>query len=140
MVFECFQMRLLEPLIPDVGPAGHAPELDILYPDSRHCRVPLQTVLNMCWEVNAMITIKKAGENKAPGTWWITYTKMESSTWQGLSKEDGTKTAWMRCPNGHFGVLSGHEIAQDGKVTPSVQCPEEGCRFHDNVILEGWAP
>lgn len=44
---------------------------------------------------------------------------------------------WMVCPNGHAGQLD-HEIAPDGTVTPSVQCPEDGCSFHDMVKLANW--
>lgn len=32
-----------------------------------------------------------------------------------------------------------HDIAPDGRVSPSVVCPFEGCDFHDHVVLEGWS-
>lgn len=47
--------------------------------------------------------------------------------------------AMMSCPEcGKTSVLSGHEIAEDGNVTPSVVCPH-ACKFHEYVQLEGWA-
>lgn len=48
------------------------------------------------------------------------------------------KVVGMTCPKKHFATLDGHEIADDGIVTPSVQCPEPGCDFHEMVVLEGW--
>lgn len=54
------------------------------------------------------------------------------------AKVDGKDTARLVCPNGHFGLLDDHAVAQDGTVSPSVQCPEEGCDFHEEVRLEGW--
>ena len=47
---------------------------------------------------------------------------------------------WMCCPKGHVGRLDDHSVAADGTVTPSVQCPEGDCDFHDNVRLDAWAP
>ena len=39
---------------------------------------------------------------------------------------------------GHEGLLTDHDIAADGTVTPSVVCTEEDCGFHDWVKLVGW--
>lgn len=69
-----------------------------------------------------------AWSDLAPGFWYRTLMK------------DGTRTAWFRCPNGHYGTLTDHEIAADGTVSPSVACPEPGCTFHDMVKLDGWTP
>ncbi len=33
---------------------------------------------------------------------------------------------------------SGHQIAADGAVNPSVVCPHSGCNFHEWCRLEGW--
>lgn len=41
----------------------------------------------------------------------------------------------IKCPNGHIGVLD-HDIADDGTVTPSAQCPS--CEWHEMVRLEDW--
>ena len=46
----------------------------------------------------------------------------------------------LRCPNGHIGTLMDHEIAADDTVSPSVQCPHEGCNFHAHVRLGNWSP
>lgn len=59
--------------------------------------------------------------------------------------QPGTWKPWMNgkiflaCPKcGQIGLLD-HEVASDGMITPSVQCPKDGC-FHDNVKLVGWEP
>ena len=75
-----------------------------------------------------MITIKKAGADgisPKPGTW-------------NRFKVPGGHSILMCCPNGHIGSLDDHDIATDGEVSPSVQCPDESCDFHDMVRLESW--
>jgi len=66
----------------------------------------------------------------APGSWKPTAT--------GRSRERFKAT--VRCPAGHEMTLSGHTIADDGTVSPSVVCPTKGCTFHEFVTLDGWAP
>jgi len=46
--------------------------------------------------------------------------------------------ASMTCPAGHGLVLKGHHIFDDGRVHPSVVCPDPGCSFHEFVKLEQW--
>jgi hypothetical protein len=49
------------------------------------------------------------------------------------------KTAVLACPGcGRTASLLDHHIADDGKVSPSVDCPNQHCDFHKFVILEGW--
>lgn len=63
----------------------------------------------------------------------------ERATWAPL--RDGDKlSASLICPNGHYGVLLDHEISNDGTVSPSVECSEEGCNFHEYIKLEDWKP
>jgi hypothetical protein len=64
----------------------------------------------------------------------------KAPAWWPLKKSDGSLTAWFRCPNGHLGMLSAHQIAADGTVSLSVLCvhPPEGCGFHDYIKLLGW--
>ncbi len=52
---------------------------------------------------------------------------------------DGKRMAIIACPDcGVRGSLAGsHEVAEDGKVTPSVACD---CGFHEFIVLEGWRP
>lgn len=58
----------------------------------------------------------------ARGTWF---------RWGGL---------YVRCPEcGQIGSLSDHTIAADGIVTPSVQCPTEGCAWHEFVQLDEYS-
>ncbi len=65
-------------------------------------------------------------------------------TWRPLlitGEPGGTRTsATFVCGNGHFGSLDGHEIGPDGAVTPSVECPEPGCGWHQDIRLNGWPP
>ena len=58
-------------------------------------------------------------------------------TWRGVETEEKL-TATFACPDcGATGTLEDHEIHADGKVEPSVICPDE-CGFHDIVVLENW--
>lgn len=52
----------------------------------------------------------------------------------------GKKRVLFACPKCSEVGLLDHDIADDGKVSPSVQCTKLGCGFHDDVILEGWVP
>ena len=55
------------------------------------------------------------------------------------SLEPTQRTANVSCPTcGQVASLSGHSIAADGMVTPSLVCPYPGCTFHEYVKLEGW--
>ena len=56
-----------------------------------------------------------------PGTWWRS-----------------NVSVWFRCPNGHYGTLGDHTVADDGMVSPSVECAL--CPFHDTIQLSGWTP
>ncbi len=64
------------------------------------------------------------------------------ATW-GLirrSEEAGGPAAFVTCSSCEKSAsLSGHKIDADGKVTPSLACPEPGCDWHVFVTLEGWA-
>lgn len=60
-------------------------------------------------------------------------------TWFMLDDTDtGEEEAFMSCSNGHVASFDDHDISEDGTVTPSVQCPVEGCDFHKYVRLQGW--
>ncbi len=52
---------------------------------------------------------------------------------------DGEPTARIGCPDcGQSGILD-HEIADDGSVTPSIQCASHGCTYHESgCVLVGW--
>lgn len=63
------------------------------------------------------------------GEWMLTW--LGEDTWQ----------VRLRCPGcGTTASLEDHEIADDGTVTPSLVCQNEGCGFHENVQLSGWEP
>jgi hypothetical protein len=46
--------------------------------------------------------------------------------------------AEMICDSNHRLVLTGHRIAADGGVYPSVVCQAPGCGYHEYVRLLGW--
>jgi hypothetical protein len=58
--------------------------------------------------------------------------------WVATMTESGPG-AWMVDSNKHSRSLMYHEIANDGTVTPSVECPIHGCGFHEYVQLADWA-
>lgn len=60
----------------------------------------------------------------------------EPGTWVPLGENNAMVTC--RDNREHVATLSGHEIDEDGVVTPSLVCPYDGCKFHEWVKLEGW--
>jgi len=69
-----------------------------------------------------------------------------SGTWFPVTI-DGMRSARIVCPEcgracsiGSYspGSESGHIIAADGRVTPSLVCPSEGCGWHVFVRLRDW--
>lgn len=78
-----------------------------------------------------MIELQQAGEDfweGAPGP-----------CWRGAMM-DGTRKAHVKCANGHVAGLYDHIIDANGKVMPSLICPEKGCDWHEHVRLVGWKP
>ncbi len=51
---------------------------------------------------------------------------------------DDHRTARAVCPNGHVALLTDHEIADDGTVTPSVVCDQGVCDWHEDIQLMDW--
>lgn len=47
--------------------------------------------------------------------------------------------ASITCPSGHTLTLRNHRVAADGRVHPSIVCPEPGCSFHELVRLQNWS-
>ncbi len=46
----------------------------------------------------------------------------------------------VRCPDcGRIGELD-HDVAADGRVSPSLDCPQPACGFHAYVVLDDWLP
>lgn len=64
--------------------------------------------------------------------------EISEGTWQGSWTRFKT-LVFLRCPRCGNGAALDHEIADDGTVFPSVECPK-GCGFHDHVKLTGWIP
>ncbi len=52
----------------------------------------------------------------------------------------GKLTAMLKCGGtcSQTFAISGHAIDDAGVVTPSVVCPIEGCKWHVQIVLEGW--
>ncbi len=58
----------------------------------------------------------------------------QPSTWFKTSQG-----VWATCPKGHSAMLD-HMVRSDGKVTPSLVCPDADCGFHEHIRLIGWEP
>lgn len=43
---------------------------------------------------------------------------------------------FVKCPGCGIEAKLDHDVADDGKVSPSLDCPS--CDFHTYVVLEGW--
>lgn len=73
------------------------------------------------------VTFAKGNQKEqAAGTWW------------------GTRPVMIRCPSckgiAHISRAPGaHHIFTTGEVQPSLVCPNDGCSFHEYVILEDWS-
>ena len=65
--------------------------------------------------------------------------------WKPARDEGGTLMIMVRCARGHIMYL-GHQIDDDGVVSPSVVCPhsdpvtQENCDWHVMAELGGWPP
>ena len=57
--------------------------------------------------------------------------------WQRRRRDDGIVIK-VTCPFCGIEYALDHEIAADGVVTPSLDCPTEDCDFHYIVQLVGW--
>lgn len=85
-----------------------------------------------------MITLPRlpSRDSAGPGWWPVKRLPFQAAARPSAPE----RTACMRCPAGHELSLAGHDIAADGKVTPSVVCVYDGCTFHEFVELEGFTP
>ena len=63
---------------------------------------------------------------------------VEVPCWQPVKHHQGGIIPRVVCPNGHGGFIDAHTIDATGVVTPSVECPREGCGWHANIRLLGW--
>lgn len=47
---------------------------------------------------------------------------------------------WVRCPDCNRKAYLEHEISDEGLISPSLQCAQDGCDFHESGIrLSGYA-
>lgn len=62
--------------------------------------------------------------------------------WRLSKLPEGRKSARVSCPScGRPAAIHEHEIASDGLITPSLDCPYADCSFHESdVRLLNWAP
>ena len=54
------------------------------------------------------------------------------------SHDEGKIFPLFTCSNGHTGLLKEWEVTEEGIVSPSVDCTEDNCDFHDHIKLLGW--
>jgi uncharacterized Zn finger protein len=55
-------------------------------------------------------------------------------TWRSVRAGSSVR---LTCPACGFDAELDHEIARDGTVTPSVECPNS-CGFHEHIKLKDW--
>jgi hypothetical protein len=55
-----------------------------------------------------------------------------------LWEHGSIKYVFAKCPGCKREFRLDHDIDELGVVTPSLECPEDDCDFHDNVILVAW--
>lgn len=60
-------------------------------------------------------------------------TKITSDNWWHF----GSKVI-VRCPDCDGTASLEHDVAADGTIDPSLDCPS--CEFHDHAWLESWSP
>ena len=57
--------------------------------------------------------------------------------WEAVRLDDKREIRLV-CPNGHAGFLD-HNVDSQGRVTPSVECPDDSCAFHESgITLESY--
>lgn len=62
----------------------------------------------------------------------------EPGSWRPLENREG-RSAMVTCARCERSAsLTGHTIAANGEVSPSLQCPYKGCSWHVYVTLVGW--
>lgn len=49
-------------------------------------------------------------------------------------------SVYVTCPGCDRSMPLDHDVADDGTVRPSLDCPVPGCDFHEHVRLERWEP
>ena len=55
-----------------------------------------------------------------------------------IVKLDGEPAIHVICPGCGVNGLLNHVVHANGKVHPSLECPDDLCNFHDHVILDGF--
>jgi hypothetical protein len=68
---------------------------------------------------------------------------MTITDWKRCPPEARFWHATFTCPTCRRGVSIAkdvHTIALDGTVSPSFVCKQNGCTFHEFIILAGWTP
>lgn len=76
--------------------------------------------------LHVFIRAHNGARTTQPGRWWP-HTRADQSLGASVS-----------CPSCAGHAVLEHTIAHDGTITPSIDCPFEGCDFHAHGRLEGW--
>lgn len=58
--------------------------------------------------------------------------------WGWFVECDGHVVAWIVCGNQHETAIEQDEVSSTGMVLSASVCPEPGCPWHTDVVLEGW--
>lgn len=65
--------------------------------------------------------------------------ELKPGSWKRFKVPGGYALLFMDTA-GHIGSLDDHQIAEDGRVDPSVWCGEKDCTFHEWIHLDNYSP
>jgi hypothetical protein len=70
----------------------------------------------------------------------VEFGKLVPGSWSVQTGDKGEWAVFVMCLNGHIGSLIDHSIDEQGRVFPSLVCPEsdKGCDFHIHATLDEW--
>lgn len=76
--------------------------------------------------------------NSYPRRHWESRWKGVPGSWRTVVR-DGIEIVLFCCPKCKvIADLSGHDINETGHATPSMDCPTDGCDFHEHIRLGAW--
>lgn len=74
------------------------------------------------------VTVERADPNAS----------LSKRKWCPIRSDGDIVGVLVKCPRGHIGSLDEHSIQADGVVSPSVDCDNQDCDFHEHVRLDDW--
>lgn len=72
------------------------------------------------------------------GDEWAPWSRLNPGEWCPAPEfYSAAGWAFARCPNGHYGTIGQTHVLnpESELLEPSYVCPQDGCGFHDYVVL-----